>query len=338
MDTLEHELLRLLHDLRCSPRQACALSIRLGWDGAGGATLAEAAAATGYTRERVRQLEERVRERLAAAPPWLPLTRRALDLVEALAPAPREALAQRLAAVGIAAAPFDPQGVLRAAELTGARPRVVLENALVVGTADTELLREATVLAARLARRSGPVRLRALAARLEEDPEAVRRLLDLRPGIRWLDPEREWLALPAARSRPGRAIAKMLAAAGPLPLAEIDDGLRRAAPPLLLPRNLLRAWIAALPWLALDPERDLVSPRRALDPLRLLTPLERSLVAILRDHGPELRVTEAGRLAAEAGLNPTSAMLYLSRSPLFRTVARGRYALRGAGTVLAEAA
>ncbi|MBX5474066.1 MAG: hypothetical protein IRZ20_03535 [Thermoleophilia bacterium] len=42
--------------------------------------------------------------------------------------------------------------------------------------------------------------------------------------------------------------------------------------------------------------------------------------------------------AAEAGLNATSAMVYVSRSPLFRTVARGRYALRGAGAALAEAA
>lgn len=43
MDTLEHELASLLSDLRCSPRQARALGIRLGWDGGGGSTLAVAA-------------------------------------------------------------------------------------------------------------------------------------------------------------------------------------------------------------------------------------------------------------------------------------------------------
>lgn len=52
-------------------------------------------------------------------------------------------------------------------------------------------------------------------------------------------------------------------------------------------------------------------------------------------HGAACTSTQG---AAEAGLNATSAMVYVSRSPLFRTVARGRYALRGAGAALAEAA
>ncbi len=329
MDTLEQELLTLLHDLRCSPRQARALSIRLGWDGAGGATLAEAADAEGYSRERVRQLEERVRVRMAAAPPPLPSTRRAVDLIAALAPAPREAIAERLVAVGIAERPFEPEGVLRAAELAGLAVPVVVDGAYVLAADDVGLVAAARGFVARLARRSGPVRVRAVAARLGADLDAVRLILDVQADTRWLDPDREWLALPHARSRPGRAIEKMLAVAGPLPLAELDDGLRRSVQPLFLPRDLLRAWCRVLPWLELDPETDVVRPRLPLDPRRVLTPLERALVAIVREQ-PHLRASQVGRVAGEAGLNPTSAMIYLSRSPLFRTVARGRYALAAA--------
>ena len=337
MDTLEQELLTLLHDLRCSPRQARALAIRLGWDGAGGATLAEAGAAEGYTRERVRQLEGRVRARMAAAPPALPLTTRAVDLIAALAPAPRGAIAERLVAAGIAERPFDPEGVLRAAELAGSAAPVVVEGDFVLGGDEVELVSATRRLVSRLARRSGPVRLRAVAARLSAEPEAVRQLLDVQADIRWLDPDREWLALPHARSRPARAIEKMLAVAGPLPLAELDDGLRRSVQPLFLPRDLLRAWCRALPWLELDADADVVRPRVPLEPRRVLTPLERALVAIVREH-PRLRVSEVGRLAEEAGLNSTSAMLYLARSPLFRTIARGRYELRGGGGRLVAAA
>jgi hypothetical protein len=43
-----------------------------------------------------------------------------------------------------------------------------------------------------------------------------------------------------------------------------------------------------------------------------------------------LAFTRAVQLAAEAGINPTSAGLYLTRTPVLQTVSRGRYAVRGA--------
>lgn len=329
MDTLERELASLLLDLGCSARQAQALATRLGWDGGGGSTLAVAAAATGYTRERVRQLEERVRSKLAGRERHLPLTVRALDLIEALAPAPRLQLARRLAASGISAAPFDPAGVVRAGELIGLRTGLVERNGLVLRERDRDRIHAARSLAARLARGSGAVYLRAVAGRLVAAPDEVRHLLELEPGLRWLDADREWLAFPDRPSRASRTIAKMLAVASSLALAELDDGLRRAANPVLLPRPVLRAYCAMLPWLELDPETDVARPVELLDPARLLTPLERALVEIFAAEGRALRLSEAARRAQAAGLNPTSATIYLVRSPVLRTVARGRYALRG---------
>jgi hypothetical protein len=44
-----------------------------------------------------------------------------------------------------------------------------------------------------------------------------------------------------------------------------------------------------------------------------------------------LGFTAAVRLAEVAGMNPASAGVYLSRSPVFQTVSRGRYAIRGYG-------
>jgi len=341
METLELELTQVLHDMRCSPRQAQALSIRLGWDGGGGATLAAAASATGYTRERVRQLEDRVRERLPGAGARLPLTTRALDLIEALAPASRSELGSRLAAAGLSAGPFDPAGVLRAAELAHLPTDVVEEAGILLRRSDAERLSDALRTAACFARRSGAVHLRAVAARLDWPADEARSLLSLESTLRWLDPDREWLALPARPSRAARAVGKMLESAasaaggagdGSLHLARVDDGLRRLSPPLLLSRPVLRAYCAAQPWLALDPESDVIRPIEPIEPGRFLSGLEREIVAIFAREQRPLRLSELGRLAGAGGANATSAMLYAVRSPAFETVGRGRYALRGAST------
>jgi hypothetical protein len=340
METLELELTQVLHDMRCSARQAQALSIRLGWDGGGGATLATAAEATGYTRERVRQLEERVRVRLPGAGASMPLTTRALDLIEALSPAPSSELGERLAAAGLSSRPFDPAGVLRAAELAQLRTDVVQDSGILLRRSDADRMRRACRTAARLARGSGAVHLRAVAARLDEPPAVVRALLTLEPMLRWLDPEREWLALPARPSRSARALGKMLEVAGSLHLAQVDDGFRRLGPPLLLPRPVLRAYCAALPWLAVDPESDVVRPVEPIEAGRFLSGLEEDVAAIFAREQRPLRLSEVGRLAGAAGVNSTSAMLYAVRSPAFQTVGRGRYALRGSspGTWARQAA
>jgi DNA-directed RNA polymerase sigma subunit (sigma70/sigma32) len=64
--TLETELASVLREAGFSRRQAHALAVRLGWDGEGGSTLLVAAEAEGCTRERVRQLEQRLRRRSSA--------------------------------------------------------------------------------------------------------------------------------------------------------------------------------------------------------------------------------------------------------------------------------
>ncbi len=340
METLELELTQVLQDMRCSARQVQALSIRLGWDGGGGATLASAAEATGYTRERVRQLEERVRERLPGAGASMPLTTRALDLIEALSPVPRGELGARLVAAGLASRPFDPAGVLRAAELAKLPTDVVDDAGILLRRSDADRMRRARRTAARLARGSGAVHLRAVAARLEEPAAEVRALLSFDPMLRWLDAEREWLALPARPSRSARAIGKMLEVAHSLHLAQVDDGLRRLGPPLLLPRPVLRAYCGALPWLVVDQESDVVRPVHPIEAGRFLSRLEAEIAAIFVRERRPLRLSELGRLAGAAGVNSTSAMLYAVRSPAFQAIGRGRYALRGtsAGVVRAQAA
>jgi hypothetical protein len=122
----------------------------------------------------------------------------------------------------------------------------------------------------------------------------------------------------------------MLSIARSLSLADIDEGLRRSARPVTLPRTILRSMCETFDWLAVDRRSDAVTATVPLDPARTLSPLERELVRIFRTDGPVLAFARAVQLAAEAGINPTSAGLYLTRTPVLQTVARGRYAVRGA--------
>ena len=331
--TLEEELARLLFDARLEGRQARAVCRRLGWDGHGPTTLAAAGGAEGYTRERVRQLEGRLRRHVEHQAPALPLTAAALRVVEEAAPAVRTDLARLLATERISARPFDPAGVLLAAELARLPVQVLEVEDLIVRSKAATLPDTAVSLARALGKRHGATNVGLLTRRLAGSgltPAALRRLLEVRGGVTWLDDEREWLVVPGRRGRAVTGLRKMLSVARSLTLADVDDGLRRWSRPVRLPREVLRALIRSFDWIAFDAGRDVVSATVPLDPGRTLSPLERELIRIFRTEGPVLGFRRAVDLAAAAGINRTSAGLYLGRTPVLQTVARGRYAVRGA--------
>jgi hypothetical protein len=333
MTALEQELADVLTSAKLDGRQARVIARRLGWDGHGPTTLAAAGGAEGYTRERVRQLEGRLKRHLADGATPLPSTQAALNVIRAAAPAPRPDVAQTLMEHGISARPFDPAGVITAAELGGLRVDVLAPDGLVVSKASADVPERALSLARRLGARQGATSVSELTRQLEGgglSATALRRLLEHRGEVTWLDQRREWLVVPAKSSRAGTGLRKMLSIARSLSLADIDDGLRRSARPVKLPRTILRAMCETLDWVAVDRRSDAVTATVPLDPARTLSPLERELVRIFRTSGPVLAFTRAVELAAEAGINPTSAGLYLTRTPVLQTVARGRYAVRGA--------
>ena len=333
MTTLEQELAGVLVSASLDGRQARVVARRLGWDGHGLTTLAAAGGAEGYTRERVRQLEDRLKRHLAGSSTSMPLTEAALNLVRAAAPAPRTDVARALMERGISARPFDPAGVLTAAELGGLRVDVLPLDGLVVRKDGAAVPERAISLARALVARNGATSVSELTKRLESSglsAAGLRRLLEHRGDVTWLDQRQEWLVVPAKSSRAGTGLRKMLSIARSLSLADVDEGLRRSARPVALPRAILRAMCETFDWIAVDRRSDAITATVPLDPARTLSPLERELVRIFRTDGPVLAFARAVQLAAEAGINPTSAGLYLTRTPVLQTVARGRYAVRGA--------
>jgi hypothetical protein len=325
VSTLERELADVLRRSPLGPKQARAVARRLGWDGRPPATLSAAGATEGYTRERVRQLEQRTRHYVAGL--RLPYTEAALGVVRSAAPAARIDVAEELARLSIAEQPFDPGGVVTAAELTGLRAGVLVRDALVLHAGDDGVGHAATVLARKLVGRHGAADVREVARRLYVRPAAARRLLAVHADVTWLN--EDWLVLPVRRSRATTGLRKMLAVAHSLTFADTEDGLRRPGCQVSLPRDVLIALCRTLDWVTV--EGTTISAAVTLDPDRLLSPLERALVDIFDVHGPVLEFARAVRLGEARGLHSTSVGIYLGKTPVLQTVSRGRYALRGYG-------
>jgi len=277
----------------------------------------------------VRQLEARVRDHAARTNLELPAAARALRVLEEAAPIGAEAAARQLAARGHARGPFAVRGLLTAAEVLGLDTGVHLRNGVVLRVGDGGIAETLVLRARRVVRRRGATRVEEIALAMGAGTRTVRRLLELQPDVHWLDERHGWFVFEGAESRATGSLEKMLSVSPTLAIAEVDEGLRRSFRAVTLPLHVVRSVCGALPWLTLDRRRDTVSTNAPLDPARALSPLEQRIVAIFRTAGPTLTFSHVVELALRDGLNRSSVAPYLTHTPVVKTVARGRYTLRG---------
>jgi hypothetical protein len=177
--------------------------------------------------------------------------------------------------------------------------------------------------ARRLVVRDGAVRVAELAGKIGCPQDRLRLLLDVAGSAHWLDAEHDWFVVAAARTRVTGALRKLLTVSDAVTVDDLEIALNRPRPHISLPHDVLRELCRALPWLSVGD--DVIRAAGSID--NELSPLEETLVGIFRSHGPVLPFTRIAAHAREAGMRPETAAVYLSRSPLFRPVARARYAL-----------
>jgi DNA-binding CsgD family transcriptional regulator len=330
---LEDELHAGLRRAGLSEAQADAMAMRLGWDGEGGTTLQIAGDHLGVSRERVRQLEQRIADRLVSSDGGLPLVARGLGVLERIAPIRRQDAAAQLARDGLARGDFDPYGILSAADVLGITTSVRLAEELLLTEQHAIAKPKIAENSRKLVSSNGAGNIGALvdAVALDGvDDDVARRLLELEEELHWLDEEKEWFYLPTARNRAVNQIRKMLSVSPSLTVAEIREGLRRPARPrsVNLPRAVIRALCEGLEWVRV--ERDLVTRTIDLDFRDVLENTEETLVDVFTKHGPVLDRQHATDLAEEYGLDRTTSYLYLVWSPVLDRIATNRYAIRGA--------
>mgnify|MGYP001490760345 CR=1 FL=1 len=338
---LEDELRDALVLCGASERHLAALSRRLGWDGGGGSTLAEAAQAAGLTRERVRQLQARLQGRLGEVLVSFPVTSEAVRLLASLTPVRSEVAAARLAVEGITRGPFAPEGVLSATRMAGVPCELVIDDGVLLIPGERVMVDRVATVARRRVEHHGAASVSwvmvALGGDGKDDPGRrllVRRCMALPPGARWVDGAGEWLWMPTPRNRVEGQLRKMLSVSPEMRVDDVRSGIRRheRMRAVTLPREVVVGICDALDWVEV---RDgCVRARGGLDPGRVLDHGEATLVEVFREHGPVLDRQAVIEHAAARGMNRSTASLYLGWSPVIQRLASNRYALRGAGVAL----
>src|ERR1035437_3740576 len=276
---------------------------RLGWNGTPAITLEVAGSRLGITRERLRQLQERVTSRLKGISfaAYMPALDDALQLLKDNCPISVSDASALLKANGLSEMSFHPASVIAAAEACGRKPPIRLQTVgkqTIVATTDSPNVDAILQVAYRQAHASGASNvgevLAELSARgIDVDASSVGHVLREFSRVEFL--EEQWFCHRPEnpeRDRLRNVTRKMLSVAAPIELGLLREGVRREYryrghrgvktwALLVPPRSVLRCYYKAHPEFEID-ENDLVRPIEPLDYRTELALNDAILVDVLR--------------------------------------------------------
>ncbi|HTX68682.1 MAG TPA: hypothetical protein VMH50_06005 [Thermoleophilia bacterium] len=343
---LEAELAEIAE--RAEPGRTAQLAARhWGWDGRGGATLEVTGREFGYiTRERARQLCERLAARLAGEAVAAPALDRALVLAAHAAPTTANELARRLADERISSQPFDPAGLLEAAEVLGREPTFSLETVKDVRVvlpdppdpaSDTVAVIAAVVDTARaMVRRAGAARVSEVTGRVAADlavwveDDLVTAVVSEPADFVWLERRTGWFYLPSvAKNAVASRIGKVLSVGGAARLGDLHAGIRRdeRMREFVMPEYILAELCERLPGVRV--EGDVVIADPPLAPEDVLERTELTLLRALEAGGGAADRHDLETVCLAAGMKPSSFNNRIAYSPIIVELGHNRYGLRG---------
>ena len=320
-----------------------ALLARLGWGDTPALTLQEAAARIGVTRERLRQLQERMTEHVPSHPVFMPALDNALAFLAANAPLHAHEVGPRLVASGISALPFHPANVLWAASLckrtaTFQLQEIKGQTCVVTNTALASSHRVLTI-AARRACAAGATNVEDVVAAATQEgiditATEVRDLLLPLAGAVFL--EEEWFWIPPIRPERNRLynVARaILSVVCPVDVTTIRDGARRKyrfrEAGVVPPRSVMLAFFEAHPDFRVD-QSGLVATLEPLDYRQELGTAEQIVVDVLRSSATGILDRDTLTRGCQArGLNPHTLGVMTSYSPVLEHLGTDVWALRG---------
>ena len=321
----------------CIPKKNFhALMKRLGWDGNGGCSLQEAGFTVGLTRERIRQIESKIKDRCAFVS-YFPQLDYALEVLEKVAKDPSVRAEIALRQAQITSGEFMPYGVKVAAEFCGREVRFKTKMG------SRQLESEGGDLEKALRRVLGDLGSIANVATVEEirarlwekegvdiSIEGTRRLLPASDTIHWLDDEETWFWRVASHggSRYLNFARKILAVSPIISLDKVREGIFRhhRCAGLSLPRLILARLLETA---GLNVQGDTVNCT-GQNLAEVISDSENALIEILR--GNE-NVADFEQLLEEWRRTEWATAtlgMWLGNAPFIERVAPSVYALRGA--------
>jgi hypothetical protein len=199
--TVEEEL-RILACWAC-PEQTARTGMRyLGWDGQGGTTLEQTASEVGVSRERVRQIQSQLVDKISPLAIRPRLLIQAVEVLSDSLPCLATKAERRLRDRQISEYPFRAEGILTAASVFGLNAGFAVRwfggARFMVREKQADALDRLVQVAVDLALTRGVARVSDII--FEGDTELARDLLEHSGEVAWLDDEREWFWVPKARS------------------------------------------------------------------------------------------------------------------------------------------
>lgn len=349
---LESQLADFLHVLsRFEGDRLQAMIDRFGWGGTASITLEEAGQRLGITRERFRQLQEKISNRLKAItyPVYMPALDAALQVLADASPIRLDAAASLLRTKGISKLDFSPACVIEAASACGREPPIQLQtvkNKTIVAAAPIPFTDAILRTAYRQAHASGASNVGEIIAEMAAsgvttDEATVGHVLREFSDAEFL--EEDWFChrpTNPERDRLRNATRKMLSVAAPIELGVLREGVRREYryrghrgvngwSLLVPPRSVLKAYYEAHPEFIVD-EGDMVRPTEPLDYRVELALNDAILVDVLRSSPAS--VLDRSSFAAECArrsMNLNTFSIYLTYSAIVVRLGTDVWSLRG---------
>jgi Sigma-70, region 4 len=349
LETQLREFLRALS--RFEGERLSAFVARFGWGGKPPITLEEAGERLNITRERVRQLQEKVSARLAAIsfPTFMPALDEAVRALAEASPLSADSAGALLKQRRISGIDFHPESVIAAAAACGRNPPIQLQTIKKKTIVAAAAIQDADVIlrvAYRQAHASGASNVGEVVAEMTADKitvgeDAVRHVLREFSEAHFVEVDWFFHRPPnPERDRLRNVTRKMLSVASPIELGAIREGLRRVYryrghrgvktwSLLVPPKSVLRAYYHAHPEFIID-ESEMVKPIEPLDYRGELALNDTILVDVLRS-SPAC-VLDRASLATECtrrSMNVNTFSLYLTYSPVILHLGTDVWSLRG---------
>lgn len=335
-----------------------AVAARFGWRGYAPLTLQESGDLEHISRQRVSQLEKKVRHRLTKYTPFLPKLDIGINLLEASTPIFEEDASHLLKQRGLSRISFSPTSLIRAAEILGRKTTLSVtaigDRRVVVSESNEHSLGPILRTARRLAGEIGVVSIFQLLDRLalsESLPnwgalgslvtdEDVRRLMRGHPNCEFIDEDWFWYTdLPDGRNRLVNIAKKILSIASPQLVSSVREGVRRAFRHrstrvgsnrflVVPPQSVMANFLTRHPDFRID--GDLVGSVQTLDFRDLLGQGEQAIVDTFRTSSAG--VLDRKSLVADClarGINENTLAVYTTYSPVLEHLGLDLWKLRG---------
>lgn len=341
------DFLRLLS--RTDGERLEALAARFGWTGKQPATLEECAQMLGLTRERIRQLQQRIVKRIPDHPVYMPRLDQALELLEEHAPMTADKASHLLLEGGVVSRKFHPQAIIGTAGWLHRDTTLSIHRTpggeVLTCEPNTRKVQLIPRLARKLAGQSGTSSIYQVLDALEDagfeaEEQLVRRILMNIRELEFLDEDWFWATdVKDSRNRLVNATRRILSAVSPQTLLSIRDGIRRhyrwrtkshtryhalTVPPLAILKDFYDSHQL------FTVEEALVHSTELLDYRQELGDTERVLVEVIRSSPAGIldRLSFAERCLAK-GMNENTFNIYTTYSVILEHLDLDIWKLRG---------